>query len=707
MSGSSRTLSPAQVQWMQDFLGVDSGAFVTPMGAPGPIGVNVPLHQVGAALDGLGASGRTQLTPNNIKGAGPAIRVPMNADGTPTRVLEVGAGGTPTDLGLPPDPNLVQVTRTDVGRPGLPDFDATQPPPPEIAAGQFDAAIINNPRGFQPNLDHVADTLRPGGNIIAQGNVPHNPDFTAMLDTVPPPGGGTTPSGLQTLDQVNMAPPRGPSTVVPKPGDVMGGPFYRTGGDPIGWPNTRVTVTRGNPANEAPSPDGLGGAGPGGDDVGMADPAVYGDGPSTQPGLGPTPDEAIPDTLPAPRANLTATPGADPGPLPDYLSGPSKPIKLFPDELGPIEPGSPNLTVHPTPGQEPIPYELGDPRPPGQVQVRPGDGSPVADPYATTQEMPAYEPPGSGTPPGPGSTPAEPTPAGGPNAGELGGAEAGEAGVAGLAGAGVVGGVATGGMALLDDYGKVKSGQMSVGDAAVDVGEKTALGGGLTVAGSAIAKAATGAGAEAVAGAAGAEGAAAAASSVAASGGIIGGVVSGGMALVDDVGKVRSGQMTGGAATVDVGAKTAVGVAAGMAGAEVGAEVGAAVGSIIPGAGTAIGFVAGAVVGAGVGYLGNKLMESDTGKELLKGAGEAVDGAIDGAKEVGSAVASAAGAAADAASGAAGAVAGAAEGVAGAAVDVAGSAAGAVAGAAEGAASAVGGALSSVAGALFGSDDKE
>jgi hypothetical protein len=85
----------------------------------------------------------------------------------------------------------------------------------------------------------------------------------------------------------------------------------------------------------------------------------------------------------------TAIPGADPGPLPARFQGPSQPIKLFDTELQPIEPGSPNLTATPKPS-EPIPYELGDGPPSGQVQLRPGDGSSLADPLAQTQEMPAF-----------------------------------------------------------------------------------------------------------------------------------------------------------------------------------------------------------------------------------------------------------------------------------------------------------------------------
>lgn len=563
------SLTPAQVQWLRG-LGIPADAFVTPMGADRPIGVNVPLNQVGQALDAVGARGRTQFTPNNITRAGPGVRVPMNADGTPTQVLEVGAGGTPTDLGLPPDPNLVQVTRTDVGRPGLPDFDATQPPPAEMV-GQFDTAMINNPRGYVPNLDAVAQTLRPGGNIIAQGNAPYNPNFTEMLDQVPPAGGPPTASGLTTIEQTRMNVPRGPSTVVPKPGDVMGGPFYRTEGQPIEWPNTRVVVGTQDaaPTGQAPAPD-------------------------------------------------TPNTGADTAP---------------------------------------------------------------AD------------------------------------------AEAGaESGLGGAAGAGLLGAGIAGGMAIADDYGKVTSGQMSLGDAAQDVGGKAAGAGGLTFAGTAVANAvvdgggaeaaAVAGGADALAGAAGSEaGAVAGAANIAGAalkGGVVGGVVAGGMALYDDVGKVESGQMTAGNATVDVTAKTAVGIGAGLAGAAAGAEIGAVIGTAIPIpiVGTAAGFVAGAVVGGAVGYVGNALMNTETGKAILGAAGEVVDEEIEGAKVVGSAVADAAGAVASGAEVAAGAVAGAVGDAAGAvasgaeaAAGAVGDAAGAVASGVEAAADAGASAVSAVAGA--------
>jgi hypothetical protein len=668
MSGTRGLLTPAQVEWLKEALGIGDDAFITPDGADGPIGFNVPSraspaaspqNSVNQALDalqqmpnGVPLQGRTQFTPNNIRGTGPMVRVP--ADELPARVLEVGAGGTPTDLGLPPDPNLVQVTRTDFSPPPAPDltqdtpgdlppqarltqFNAEQPPPPELTG--FDAAMINNPRGYVPDLESVAQTLRRGGNIIAQGNAPYNPDFTEMLDQVPPPG-EPTPAGLSFVDRTAIATQRGPSTVVPKPGQVMGGPFYRTEGEPIEWPNTRVVVTSRPPPGPGEGPDAPGDTGPG-DGVGAAG----------------TPDPA---------------PSCDGPPVETAPEAPTNAIRS-------IEPGSPDLTANPTPG-EPVPYELGNQPLPGQAQVRPSDGSPVADPRAQTGEIPAVEPPGTAP-----ETSAGGDGAPGAGAGDAAGAEAAEAGLGGAAETGVVGGLMAGGLTLYDDLGKVRSGQMSTADAVKDVGEKTGEVGALTVGGKVIADVA-GAG-DAAAGAAG--DAAGAGLGAAGMGGVVGGVVTAGLALIDDVGKVEDGTMTGGHAAVDVTAKTAVGVGAGMAGAAAGAEVGAAIGSVIPGAGTVVGLVAGAVVGGAVGYVGNKLMNTETGKAILDAAGNAVDTAIDGVKEAEEAIGDAASAAKSAVSDAASAAVDAAESAASAVEDAASSAASEVEDAASSAASAV------------------
>jgi hypothetical protein len=41
-------------------------------------------------------------------------------------------------------------TPTHLGRPGMPDFDATKPPPPELAGRQFVATVINDPHEYVP-----------------------------------------------------------------------------------------------------------------------------------------------------------------------------------------------------------------------------------------------------------------------------------------------------------------------------------------------------------------------------------------------------------------------------------------------------------------------------------------------------------------------------------------------------------------------------
>ena len=73
----------------------------------------------------------------------------------------------------------------------------------------------------------------------------------------------------------------------------------------------------------------------------------------------------------------------------------------------------------------------------------------------------------------------------------------------------------------------------------------------------------------------------------------------------------------------------------------VGAQIGAVVGTAIPipVVGTAVGFVAGAVVGGAVGCVGNKLMDTDTGKAVLDAASKVVDADIDAAKAVSGAIA--------------------------------------------------------------------
>lgn len=569
-------LRPDQIGWLTK-LGVPPEAF----------------DAVGSSLDDSETGGLTRT--------GPLVSIPTRPDGSPARVLEINAGKTNTDLGLPPDPvngdlvdpSLVDVLRTDPQRTGREYLNANEPIPAEVQGG-YDTVISNNPHGYVPDLENVSDALQPGGRIIVQGRAPANKDFTAMMDEVVPKDGA-------------LNPPPG-MRMIPEMVDDAGNPIpFRPGG---------ITVKPGQtPADAIASPD-----------------------------------------VAANTAGGEANPADIMGEGFNYTTG--KPAVRGPNTRLILEKDMPPAATEPAP-------------------------SAAGDAPTTT----------------PSTAPADAEATGG----------GAEAGLGGAVGAGLLGGAIAGGMALYDDAGKVASGQMSLGDAAADVGGKAAGAGGLTFAGLVVADAvvdgagaeaatagagaeavAAGAGADAVAGVAGgAEAGLATVAGAALKGGVIGGVVAGGMALYDDVGKVESGQMTAGNATVDVGAKTAVGVAAGLAGAAAGAEIGAVIGTAIPIpiVGTAAGFVAGAVIGGAVGYVGNALMNTDTGKAVLSAAGGAVDDAIDGVEDAGKAVASvASAAAADVAAGAS------------AAASAAGAAAGAVADAGQAVAADVSAAASAAVG---------
>jgi len=396
--------------------------------------------------------------------------------------------------------------------------------------------------------------------------------------------------------------------------------------------------------------------------------------------------EAVPEPVKA--SSVKAGPGQrGPGTRGDGGRGGQTGLAPEPVAPGPQGRAAPAQTA-PAPATEPVPAARA--------------GAPMAEPAGAqpSASRPAAAVPAEPAPTGPKASMAA------PEAEAVAGADAG-AGAA--VGAGAIGGLMAGGITLVENIGKVRSGQMSAGDAAKDAGAKGVEAGGLTYVGvkaadavvkgavvkGAVAKGATtavsgaegalaGAGADAAAAAAGAESAAVGAgaatagaglASVAAKGGVIGGIVAGGLALIDDVGKVRSGEMTGGTATVDVGVKTAVGVGAGLAGAAAGAEIGAIAGSVVPGLGNAVGFVAGAVIGGAVGYVGNKVMETKTGRAAVHAAGAAVDTAIHGVEAAGTAVVHGAEDAGKAVAGAAGAAVEGVEKAAGAVADVAGSAA--------------------------------
>ena len=124
-----------------------------------------------------------------FKAEGPLVAVPASKEGKPARVLEVGSGPRPTNLGLPPEESLVMVTPTDIRpRPGADFLDATRPVPSHLV-GKYDTVIINNPRRYQPNIPELGKALRPDGRIISQGKGEMrpgqrgiNPDFQKLLD---------------------------------------------------------------------------------------------------------------------------------------------------------------------------------------------------------------------------------------------------------------------------------------------------------------------------------------------------------------------------------------------------------------------------------------------------------------------------------------------------------------------------------------------
>jgi hypothetical protein len=189
---------------------------------------------------------------------GPLVEIPVDPSGAPAQVLEIGAGPTDTNLGLPPEPgqgnlsahdaSLVDVTRSDLQpRPGVVEINATQPIPAEFH-GQ-DAVIVNNPRGYQIDVATIGEAVRPGGRIVIQGRaevVPGmrgiNPDMNPILQQAVV---GEMPPGYRVVEVVTLPEvPSGNPAVVPKPGDVLGGPFQRTTGPPVSWPNTRIIIER-------------------------------------------------------------------------------------------------------------------------------------------------------------------------------------------------------------------------------------------------------------------------------------------------------------------------------------------------------------------------------------------------------------------------------------------------------------------------------
>ncbi len=172
------------------------------------------------------------------------VQTPVTPSGDPARVLEIGAGPADTDLGVPrrlssakePDPDLIDLHRTDIKpRPGIDYLDAREPLPPEHI-GRYDTVIINNPRGYVPEIDKIGQAVRPGGRIIVQGKGETflgqrgiNPDFQRLLERPVPPGFRIVGEQAELLTT---------------PRSVLGSGFRRTTGGPVNPPNFRIIYER-------------------------------------------------------------------------------------------------------------------------------------------------------------------------------------------------------------------------------------------------------------------------------------------------------------------------------------------------------------------------------------------------------------------------------------------------------------------------------
>jgi len=184
-----------------------------------------------APRDGGKGKSRLKFDPKKDPYAGPGVRIPVSKAGNPARVLDVGAGATPTDLGLPPESSLIAIERSDIHAGAHIDhvFDATKTPPPELF-GKIDAVIINNPYGYTPNLEELALVLKPNGRIIVQGHR-SNKYFKNLIKTTDPPG-----IKRITMPDEGALPPASTNTS----SDIMGGPFSQSKGNEPAWPNERI-----------------------------------------------------------------------------------------------------------------------------------------------------------------------------------------------------------------------------------------------------------------------------------------------------------------------------------------------------------------------------------------------------------------------------------------------------------------------------------
>lgn len=240
-----------------DLLGENPAMIMIPMVMATAVGVvgRRPIAATGGGAKpptpsggGLGPPFTTAELEGAVGGApkttGPLARTPVTPSGAPARVLEVSAGPKNTNLSLPtniagppvkPDASLIRLIRSDVNkRPGVAFVDASAQGEAlkPVYRGQFDTVLINNPRGYVPDIPKLGEALKPNGRIIVQGKGElfkgmrgTNGDFNKLVKQGAPPGYTMKTETLQ-------------------PSEVLGGPFNSTTGEPVGLPNMRLIYER-------------------------------------------------------------------------------------------------------------------------------------------------------------------------------------------------------------------------------------------------------------------------------------------------------------------------------------------------------------------------------------------------------------------------------------------------------------------------------
>jgi hypothetical protein len=230
---------------------------------------------------------------------GPVLHMPLHESPLgpqPPSMLEVGAGPADVNTGWPvsiqedPVGGMIDRVRTDFGtnvREGVESLNGERPDFSQLSRpveGRMDTVLVNNPRGYNPNLGELSGALNENGRIIVQGRgkltpaadigelspemrgdlIPEplpadprrvqNPNFQNLLEGAAPEGltkVGAEPMSwldeMQEMLQGLMPEPFDPLTPPPpnyvRP-DMIGREFWRTDAANNVFPNSRVVYRR-------------------------------------------------------------------------------------------------------------------------------------------------------------------------------------------------------------------------------------------------------------------------------------------------------------------------------------------------------------------------------------------------------------------------------------------------------------------------------